>query len=90
MSRLYWDPRSRVHRVWTAHIGSYEETADLSRKQHTKLFQDNKAFRFNVIKGLEGVGLEAKKWDKIKAVTSNYIQAEDTWVKILQCEFNLQ
>jgi hypothetical protein len=68
-----------------------EETADLFQKQHTKLFQLNKAFRFNVIKGLEGVQLqEIEKWDAIKTATYAYIQTEDARIKIRQCSLNLQ
>ena len=68
-----------------------EETADNFRKQHTKLFEAGKAFRFNVIQGLDEVGLEeASKWKEIKAATRLYIQAQETFVQIRKCAFNLQ
>ena len=68
-----------------------EETADSFQKQHTKLFQEGKAFRFNVTKGLENIGLEdTSKWKEIKAATRLYIQTEDTFVRLKKCALNLQ
>jgi predicted acylesterase/phospholipase RssA len=68
-----------------------EESADLFQKHHTSLFQENVAFRFNVVPVLENVGLEeVQKWNDIKAVTDSYIQTEDTQIKMRRCALNLQ
>ncbi|KAJ5585584.1 uncharacterized protein N7459_005384 [Penicillium hispanicum] len=68
-----------------------EATADMFRKQHTGLFQSGKAFRFNVVRGLETIGLEeTSKWGAIKAATRNYVQTEEVRVEIKKCAANLQ
>jgi predicted acylesterase/phospholipase RssA len=68
-----------------------EETASMFQKHHSKLFQSGNAFRFNVMKGLETVGLqEIKKWNEIKAATQLYIQEEETFVKLKKCALMLQ
>jgi hypothetical protein len=68
-----------------------EVEADLFRKHHTELFKSNRAFRFNVIRGLEDVGLEeVEKWGMIKAATRVYVQTEEVHVRIKACALNLQ
>lgn len=68
-----------------------EEEAEIFRKHHTKLFQTKKAFRFSVIRGLEGIGLEeVDKWGQIKAVTQMYVQTEEVHVLIKECARNLK
>lgn len=68
-----------------------EETAELFRKHHTELFNSNKAFRFNVSRGLESVGLEeVSKWGLIQAATRNYVQTEEVHLKIEACAENLR
>jgi hypothetical protein len=63
-----------------------EETAELFRKHHTELFTSNKAFRFNVLRGLEDVGLEeVSKWGVIKAATRNYVQMEEVHIQVAAC-----
>jgi predicted acylesterase/phospholipase RssA len=68
-----------------------EVKADLFRKDHTRLFKSDKAFRFNVLRGLEGVGLEeAHMLGEIKAATRAYVQTEEVHVQIKACAMNLQ
>jgi hypothetical protein len=68
-----------------------EMTASTFQKHHSKLFQAGRAFRFNVVAGLEHVGLhEVEKWDEIKASTNAYMQAEDTFIKLRQCALMLK
>lgn len=67
-----------------------ETTASLFRKHHTQLFQSGKAFRFNVVRGLEMIGLEeTSKWGAIKAATRNYVQTEEVRVEMKACAANL-
>ncbi|KAJ5963990.1 uncharacterized protein N7479_003866 [Penicillium vulpinum] len=67
-----------------------EATADMFRRQHTGLFQSGKAFRFNVVRGLEGIGLdETLKLGVITAATRNYVQKEEIRVEIKKCVANL-
>ncbi|KAJ5298955.1 uncharacterized protein N7443_007075 [Penicillium atrosanguineum] len=68
-----------------------EATAGIFRKHHTQLFQSDKAFRFNVVRGLENIGLEeASQLGAIKAATRNYVQMEEVLVDIKKCASNLQ
>ena len=68
-----------------------EMEADIFRKHHTKLFSSGKAFRFNVLRGLETIGLEEiEKWGAIKAATRAYVQMEEVHVQIKTCAANLQ
>jgi predicted acylesterase/phospholipase RssA len=68
-----------------------QQEANLFQTHHTKLYQDNKAFRFNVVRGLENVGLEdTSKWAEIKAATRDYIQTEQVLVQMKQCANNLR
>ncbi|RWA05858.1 hypothetical protein EKO27_g9246 [Xylaria grammica] len=68
-----------------------EETANLFQQHHSKLFKNGNAFRFNVSKGLEAVGLqEVEKWSQIKGATLSYIQQEQTFVNLRKCALMLQ
>jgi predicted acylesterase/phospholipase RssA len=68
-----------------------EEEAELFQKHHTKLFQTKRAFRFNVLHGLEHIGLEeVEKWGEMKAATRKYIQTEGAHVQVKACALSLQ
>lgn len=63
-----------------------EQKANIFQTHHTQLFQEHRAFRFNVISGLEEVGLEEKeKFEEITAATRNYIMQEDTFQAMQHC-----
>ncbi|KAJ6024860.1 hypothetical protein N7540_005657 [Penicillium herquei] len=77
---------SEVARALQAIAMETEQTADLFRRQYTDLFQSRRAFRLNVIRGLDNVGLEeVSKWGIIKAVTRNYVQSEEAYVMMRDC-----
>ncbi|KAJ5995750.1 hypothetical protein N7481_002727 [Penicillium waksmanii] len=77
---------SEVVRVLEAISMETEQTADRFRRQYTDLFQLRRAFRFNVVRGLENVGLEeVSKWGSIKAATRNYVQTEEAYVAMRDC-----
>lgn len=60
-----------------------EEVAETFQRHHTDLYQMNHAFRFNVLRGLEDIGLEEyTKMENIDAVTRKYNSMEDTHVKM--------
>jgi predicted acylesterase/phospholipase RssA len=68
-----------------------EVTANVFQKHHASLFDDGRAFRFNVPAGLEHVGLhEVDQWDQIKISTRAYMQVEDTLAKLGKCASILQ
>ena len=68
-----------------------EVTASVFQKHHSKLFTNGQAFRFNVVTGLESIGLqEVEKWEDIAAATRAYIQEQDTFIKLKKCALMLQ
>ncbi|KAI9774452.1 MAG: hypothetical protein M1839_001735 [Geoglossum umbratile] len=63
-----------------------ENVADMFQKHHTNLYRERRAFRFNVIHGLENVGLEeAKREGEIMAATRRYIQSENVFTAMKDC-----
>lgn len=63
-----------------------ERTAEEFVKGKTDLRQASQYFRFNVPRGLEGIGLdEAAQLSRIASATRAYIQTEDTTVKAQAC-----
>jgi predicted acylesterase/phospholipase RssA len=63
-----------------------EKRAQDFHKHHTRLSQDGRYFRFNVMRGLENVGLEdAEKRKEIISATRLYIQAEDVFTQMKAC-----
>jgi hypothetical protein len=68
-----------------------EVTASMFQKHHSKLFTNGNAFRFNVVAGLESVGLhEVAKWEDIAAATRAYIEEQETFIKLKRCALMLQ
>lgn len=68
-----------------------EQKANTFQTHHTGLFQDHRAFRFNVTSGLEQVGLEEQgKLELIVSATRNYVQVEDTFNKLEKCVEQLE
>jgi len=56
------------------------------QKHHSSLFRENRGFRFNVIRGLEDIGLEeADKQGAILAATRRYTQSEDIYDRMEAC-----
>ena len=54
-----------------------EKTAEIFHRGHSELDDDDRYFRFNVLRGLEGIGLEnASQKHVIMAATSRYIESE--------------
>jgi len=65
-----------------------EQVANQFQQQHTQLFRQpgRLAFRFNVIQGLEQVGLEDKdKISLIEEATRRYISSEDVFMILEAC-----
>jgi len=60
-----------------------EDVAETFQQHHTDLYRMNHAFRFNVLRGLENIGLEDYvKMDSIDTLTRKYNSMEDTRVKM--------
>jgi hypothetical protein len=68
-----------------------ENVAETFQRHHSALFQENRAFRFNVVRGLEDIGLEeASKQGHILAVTRRYFQSEDVFGRLEKCSQAIQ
>jgi predicted acylesterase/phospholipase RssA len=68
-----------------------EKVAETFQRHHATLFQENRAFRFNVIRGLEDIGLEeASKQGHILAVTRRYLQSQDVFSQLEKCSEAMQ
>ena len=66
-----------------------EKTAARFKKDHDAYVTDGKYYRFNVVKGLEDVGLEEhEKVDKIADATDRYMEHDDQFAKV--CRFQQQ
>lgn len=64
--------------------------AEQFQRHHSQLFRQRVAFRFNVDRGLEDIGLEeASKADVIRSATRRYIQLEGIFSSISDCTLRL-
>jgi predicted acylesterase/phospholipase RssA len=68
-----------------------EKRAQDFHKHHARLYEERRCFRFNVLRGLEKVGLEdAEKRKEIVSATRLYIQGEDTLAQMRACAGKLK
>lgn len=67
-----------------------EQTAERFRRDKTYLDNSNRFFRFNVVRGLEDIGLEeSAKVKEIAAATRRYVDSEDVFKQMQACAGNL-
>jgi hypothetical protein len=67
-----------------------EATAQSFHREHSELDDRHCYFRFNVLRGLEDVGLEeTKKKDIIISATRNYIERQEVYKQMRACGENL-
>lgn len=67
-----------------------EQTAERFRQDKAYLDSSNRYFRFNVVRGLEDIGLEeSTKRKEIAAVTRRYIASQDVFKQMQACAGNL-
>jgi predicted acylesterase/phospholipase RssA len=67
-----------------------EETAEKFRRDKSYLDSSSRYFRFNVIHGLEDIGLEeSKKKREIAAATGRYIVSQEVYNQMQACAGNL-
>jgi len=67
-----------------------EHTAEQFRRDKSSLYNKGQYYRFNVLRGLEDVGLEeSKKKKEIAATTGQYIASQDVFEHIKACANNL-
>lgn len=68
-----------------------QQVAERFRRSNDALFRCHLAFRFNVTRGLEDIGLEeASRQGEIKAATTRYLALEDTQDALSRCSDNLK
>lgn len=67
------------------------QIADNFQKHYSHLFEDKKAFRYNVAQGLENIGLEeANKIGNIQQATRRYVQSEEVYTSLRACAAQLR
>ena len=67
-----------------------EQTAERFKRDKTHLDDTNRYYRFNVIRGLEDIGLEeSKKRKEIAAATRRYVGMQDVFRQIQACAENM-
>ena len=67
-----------------------EETAEKFRRDKSYLDSSSRYFRFNVVRGLEDIGLEElKKKREIAAATGRYIGSQEVYTQMQTCAGNL-
>jgi len=67
-----------------------EKTAEQFHQDKSSLDDEGRYFRFNVLRGLEEVGLEeSKKKKEIAAATTRYITSQDVYKQMKACANNL-
>lgn len=68
-----------------------EQTAERFRRDKAHLDNSSRYFRFNVIRGLEDIGLEeATKAKEIAAATRRYVTSQETFKQMETCAKNLR
>jgi hypothetical protein len=82
-----FDPSLRdIGRGLVSIATSTERDAETFQRHHTNLFQNKRAFRFNVDQGLEKIGLEEEsKMADIQTFTRRYIATEGVFTSIKDC-----
>lgn len=66
------------------------KSAEAFRQAHSEIFDDGRAFRFNVEQGLQDVGLEEHlKQGQILAVTGSYMESQDHVDRVERCAATL-
>jgi predicted acylesterase/phospholipase RssA len=67
-----------------------EQTAERFRRDKESLDGSSRYFRFNVVRGLEEIGLEeSTKKNEIAAATRRYIESQEVFKQIQACAGNL-
>jgi hypothetical protein len=67
-----------------------EQTAERFRRDKSYLASSYRYFRFNVVRGLESIGLEeSKKRSDIAAATRRYVESEEVFQQMQACAGNL-
>lgn len=68
-----------------------EQTAERFRRDKAYLDNDSRYFRFNVVRGLEEIGLEeSAKAKEIAAATRRYVTSQETFKQMQKCAENLR
>ncbi len=67
-----------------------EKTAERFHRNKSSLDDQGRYYRFNVVRGLEDIGLEeSKKKNEIAAATRRYVESQDVFRQMRRCADNL-
>ncbi len=85
--------RDDVLGIWTtlqALATETEKSAEQFRRDKSNLDDEGRYYRFNVDRGLEGIGLEeSKKKDEIATMTDRYLTSQAVFKQMKACASNL-
>ena len=88
--RPFGDDLKSVGQALLAIATDAEKRAEDFHRHHLQLAKTNRYYRFNVLRGLEDVGLEdASKIDRIIGVTRRYIQTQTVFDQFEACSERL-
>jgi predicted acylesterase/phospholipase RssA len=80
------DDDLHIHKTLVAIATETEATAEQFRRDHSLLAKAGRYYRFNVVRGLENIGLEeAKKVKEMAAATRRYLGSEEVNSQVQAC-----
>ncbi|KAG4428205.1 hypothetical protein IFR05_016312 [Cadophora sp. M221] len=84
--RSFGDDPLKLGKALLAIATDTERRAEDFHRHHSHMAQNQQYFRFNVLRGLESIGLEeASKLDQINACTQKYLQSETVCSAVEAC-----
>ncbi len=84
--KAFSDQWSLIGKTLVAIATETEKTAERFCRENSHLDNEGRYFRFNVLRGLEGIGLEdSKQKNAIIAATSRYIESQAVFKQIKAC-----
>lgn len=83
------DDPVNIDKTLLAIVTDTEALAEDFQRHHTNLYKEHRYFRFNVLRGLESIGLEEATKKEIRAATREYVQTETVFNQLEACALNL-
>ncbi|KAI9676684.1 MAG: hypothetical protein M1829_003003 [Trizodia sp. TS-e1964] len=88
--KLFRDDLLHIGETLVAIATETEQTAERFQRDKAYLDSSNRYFRFNVVRGLEDIGLEElTKRKEIAAATRRYVASQDVFKQMQTCAVNL-
>ena len=88
--KLFRDDAFHIGETLVAIATETEQTAESFRQAYSHLDDTGRYYRFNVLRGLEDIGLEeSKKKNHIASATRRYVASQDVFKQMKACGNNL-